>query len=79
MVVTELRRLTQLWDELWLTVLTQHQHEVLRRLGHLDTEIRKVHANAALSQQEKELIIRKKHTTVLKPVSSQREGVIYMP
>jgi PI-3-kinase-related kinase SMG-1 len=73
-VVTELRRMTQLWDELWLTVLTQHQSEVHRRLGHLETEIRKVHANASLSHADKELIIRKKHNTVLKPVSYRSWG-----
>lgn len=30
LLVLELRRITLLWDELWLGTLNQHQHDVMR-------------------------------------------------
>ena len=69
MVVGELRRITLLWDELWLGTLNQHQGDVSRRLTQLDNEVKKVMAIAALDAQQKAAIIREKHNTVLKPVS----------
>ena len=68
-MVMELRRVTLLWEELWLGTLTQHHADVQRRLSQLETEIRKVNTNQGLTRQDKTAIIREKHRTILKPVS----------
>ncbi|XP_076458807.1 serine/threonine-protein kinase SMG1-like [Babylonia areolata] len=66
-MVMELRRVTLLWEELWLGTLTQHHSDVQRHLNQLETEIRKVNLNQGLNRQEKTAIIREKHRTILKP------------
>ena len=67
-VVQELRRITLLWDELWLGTLNQHHQDVTRRLAQLDNEVKKVGTNKTLSKEEKVAIIREKHKTIMKPV-----------
>lgn len=67
--VSELRRITLLWDELWLGALSQLYQDVTRRLKQLENEIAKVTANTTLTAEESKAIIIKKHQTVLKPVS----------
>lgn len=67
--VGELRRITLLWDELWLGALSQLYQDVMRRLKQLENEMAKVSSNMRLSPEEAKAIIQKKHMTVLKPVS----------
>ena len=67
--VGELRRITLLWDELWCGALSQLYQDVMRRLKQLENEMAKVSSNTMLSAEEAKAIIRKKHVTVLKPVS----------
>ena len=67
--VTELRRITLLWDELWLGAVSQLYQEVMRRLKQLENEVAKVTANSALTAEESKAIIARKHRTVLKPVN----------
>jgi len=67
--VGELRRITLLWDELWLGALSQLYQDVMRRLKQLENEMAKVSSNTMLSAEEAKAIIWKKHVTVLKPVS----------
>ena len=69
LLVSELQRVTLLWDELWLGVLSQISPDVGRRLTQLDNEIRKVKANTSLAREEKTLIIEEKMRIILKPVS----------
>ena len=69
-MVMELRRVTLLWEELWLGTLSQHHTDVQRRLQQLEGEIRKVNTNQGLTRQDKHAIIREKHRTILKPVRS---------
>lgn len=68
-LIEELRRITLLWDELWLGTLNQQHQDVERRITQLENEIKKVNNNSALSKEEKSAIIKEKHKTVLKPVS----------
>ena len=68
LLVTELRRITLLWDELWLGTLNQHHQDITRRLAQLSNEIKKVMNNASLSADMKELLIAQKHSVLLKPV-----------
>lgn len=67
-LIEELRRITLLWDELWLGTLNQQHPDVERRILQLEAEIKKVNNNGALGKDEKAAIIREKHKTVLKPV-----------
>ena len=76
LLVGELRRITLLWDELWLGTLNQHHADVTRRLNQLDNEVKKVITNASLSKEEKTAIIAEKHRTVLKPVSISTTKII---
>lgn len=68
--VQELRRITLLWDELWLGTLNQHHQDVTRYINQLDNEVKKVTTNKNLSKEEKLAIIKEKHKTIMKPVCS---------
>lgn len=48
MLVGELRRVTLLWDELWLGVLQQQHMHVLRRIQQLEDEVKRVQNNNTL-------------------------------
>jgi hypothetical protein len=68
--VQELRRITLLWDELWLGTLVQHHAEISRRLQQLELEVLRVEDNASLSLADKDRLITEKHRIILKPVSN---------
>lgn len=67
-LVKELRRITLLWDELWLGTLAQHQSEILKRQQQLEYEIEKVNENANLNKDEKKSLIEEKHRIIIKPI-----------
>ena len=69
LLVAELRRVTLLWEELWLGTLNQHHQDVTRRLNQLEHELKKVNNNTHLTRDERQMIIKEKHNTVLKPVN----------
>ncbi|XP_048465617.1 serine/threonine-protein kinase SMG1 [Rhincodon typus] len=52
MLVGELRRITVLWDELWLGVLQQQHMHVLRRIQQLEDEVKRVQNNNTLRKME---------------------------
>ncbi|XP_062590366.1 serine/threonine-protein kinase SMG1-like isoform X1 [Saccostrea cucullata] len=66
-LVHELRRITLLWDELWLGTLNQQHIDVTRKLQQLEAEVKKVMNNSSLTKDEKMAIIREKHRTIMKP------------
>lgn len=67
-LVHELRRITLLWDELWLGTLNQQHIDVTRKLQQLEAEVKKVMNNSSLTKDEKLAIIKEKHRTIMKPV-----------
>lgn len=67
-LVKELRRITLLWDELWLGTLAQHQSEITKRQQQLEYEIEKVNENGSLSKDEKASLIVEKHRIIIKPI-----------
>ncbi|XP_043946465.1 serine/threonine-protein kinase SMG1-like [Protopterus annectens] len=75
MLVGELRRITVLWDELWLGVLQQQHMHVLRRIQQLEDEVKRVQNNNTLRKEEKIAIMREKHTALMKPVVFALEHV----
>ena len=69
--VQELRRVTLLWEELWLGSLIQIHHDFEKRESQLNDEIKRVNSSASLSVQEKAALIKGKHIALMKPVSNQ--------
>ncbi|XP_023013215.2 serine/threonine-protein kinase Smg1 [Leptinotarsa decemlineata] len=67
-LVKELRRITLLWDELWLGTLAQHQSEITKRQHQLEYEIEKVNENISLDKEEKASLIIEKHRIIIKPL-----------
>ena len=76
LLVSELRRITLLWDELWLGTLNQHHQDVTRRLTQLDNEIKKVMNNSSLSADLKTTLIAQKHSVLLQPVGPQPKAAV---
>ena len=69
LLVSELRRITLLWDELWLGALTQHYSDMARRINQLETEVARIDANRHLSDTEKDTFVFEKYSVLLRPVS----------
>ncbi|XP_058794779.1 serine/threonine-protein kinase SMG1 [Phymastichus coffea] len=67
-LVKELRRITLLWDELWLATLYQHHSDISKRFEQLELEVQKVQDNIWLSNEEKETLIAEKHRIIMKPI-----------
>lgn len=67
-LVKELRRITLLWDELWLGTLAQYQSEIIKRQQQLEQEIEKVNENPSLEKEEKISLIAEKHRIIIKPI-----------
>uniref|UniRef100_A0A3Q2WGJ8 non-specific serine/threonine protein kinase n=1 Tax=Haplochromis burtoni TaxID=8153 RepID=A0A3Q2WGJ8_HAPBU len=67
-LVGELRRVTLLWDELWLGVLQQQHMHVLRKIQQLEDEVKRVQNNNTLRRDEKIAIMREKHSALMRPV-----------
>ncbi|XP_050541278.1 serine/threonine-protein kinase SMG1 [Daktulosphaira vitifoliae] len=67
-LVSELRRITLLWDELWLGTLTQRQADISRRISQLESELSKTENHPYLSEIEKERIAIEKYTILLRPI-----------
>lgn len=76
-LVHELRRITLLWDELWLGTLNQQHIDVNRKLQQLEAEVKKVLNNASLTKDEKMAIIKEKHRTIMKPVRTYIKQLFY--
>lgn len=68
MLVHELRRITVLWDELWLGTLAQHHSDMSRKCHQLTAEIARLNNNSSLSQTEKTQLIKKKYNIIFKPL-----------
>ena len=61
--MSELCRITLLWDEMWLAALLQRQGEVHRRLLQIEAETKRTFAihNRVLSMECKEAVMRQKY------------------
>ncbi|KAK3930101.1 Serine/threonine-protein kinase SMG1 [Frankliniella fusca] len=66
--VCELRRITLLWDELWLGTLTQNHAEINQRVSQLNAEILRVEQNSSLKPADKEKLISEKYRIIVKPL-----------
>lgn len=66
--VEELRRITLLWEELWLGSLIQIHHDFEKHAHQLNDEIKRVNSSTSLTNQEKAALIKGKHVALMKPV-----------
>ena len=63
-LVGELRRVTLLWDELWLGTLVQYSTEVQRQIKKFQDEAERLAANKSLSDQEKKDLLVDKYNII---------------
>lgn len=63
-LVGELRRVTLLWDELWLGTLVQYSSEVQRQIKRFQDEADRLAANKSLSEQEKKDLLVDKYNII---------------
>ncbi|XP_071818149.1 serine/threonine-protein kinase SMG1-like isoform X2 [Apostichopus japonicus] len=75
LLVKELRRITLLWEELWLGTLNHVQHDLTRRIAQLEEGVQRIQKNETLSKAEKEAILQEKHKAILKPIVFALEQV----
>ncbi|XP_057324226.1 serine/threonine-protein kinase SMG1 isoform X1 [Microplitis mediator] len=75
-LVKELRRITLLWDELWLATFCQHHTEFYKKFEQLEQEVQKVLDNVWLSSDEKEKLIAEKHRIIVKPIIFVLENLL---
>jgi PI-3-kinase-related kinase SMG-1 len=68
LLVSELRRITVLWDELWLGCLIQHRADITRRLSQIESEIKQCEENDSLSPELKVQLSREKYRIIMKPI-----------
>ena len=59
--VHELKRITILWDELWIGTLLGHLNEMKRQVSALQEEMSRVDENSNLTEEEKDKIIKEKN------------------
>ena len=63
-LVGELRRVTLLWDELWLGSLAQYTSEMARQVKRFQEEAARLESNKSLSEQEKKQLLVEKYSIV---------------
>ena len=67
-LVSELCRITLLWDEMWMAALMQRQGDVQRRLVQIENEAQRTSRISFLSNAEKEAIMKEKYRATMKPL-----------
>lgn len=68
LLVSELRRISILWDEAWVTTLAKLSADVTRRSSTLEKEAARVERNLSLSLEEKNELARRKFVAIMKPI-----------
>jgi len=68
LLVSELRRISILWDEAWISTLMKLSTDVARRTATLEKEATRVDKNASLSAKEKSELAQRKLVAILKPI-----------
>ncbi|KAL6068818.1 Serine/threonine-protein kinase smg1 [Balamuthia mandrillaris] len=75
-MISELTRITLLWEEHCLITLQNLMPDVASRIRKLKTEILRVDANIHLTHTEKDNIIEAKYTVIMKPAIVQLERLV---
>lgn len=70
LLLTELRRLVLLWDELWVAVLQQMHPQVEQLLHKLQSQAQKLNKKTGLNDTDKKELLQKHFIVLFKPVSN---------
>ncbi|KAI9981300.1 hypothetical protein PInf_008955 [Phytophthora infestans] len=68
LLIFELRRISILWDEAWISTLVKLSADVSRRTSTLEKEANRVEKNASLSAKEKSELAQRKLVAIMKPI-----------
>ncbi|RHY96067.1 hypothetical protein DYB35_005229 [Aphanomyces astaci] len=68
LLIAELRRISLLWDEAWVSLLSKLSTDVARRSHTLEKEATRVEKNAFLTGNEKRALAQRKFVAMMKPV-----------
>lgn len=68
LLLTELRRLVLLWDELWVAVLQQMHPQVEQLLLKLQSQAHKLNKKNGLNETDKKELLNKHFHVLFKPV-----------
>ncbi|KAJ3187557.1 Serine/threonine-protein kinase smg1 [Irineochytrium annulatum] len=72
-LISELQRITVLWEEKWFNGISHLQSDAQRRLARINGEIVRINAAAGLSPNVKESLKRKNYATIMDPVFASLE------
>ncbi|EFX69271.1 hypothetical protein DAPPUDRAFT_228726, partial [Daphnia pulex] len=75
LLLTELRRLVLLWDELWVAVLQQMHPQVEQLLHKLQSQAQKLNKKTGLNDADKKELLQKHFIVLFKPVLLVLEAV----
>ena len=70
LLLTELRRLVLLWDELWVAVLQQMHPQVEQLIQKLQSQSQKLNKKTGLSEADKKDLLHQHFVVLFKPVGS---------
>ncbi|KAG7392103.1 hypothetical protein PHYPSEUDO_002327 [Phytophthora pseudosyringae] len=68
LLISELRRVSILWDEAWISTLVKLSADVSRRTSTLEKEATRVEKNVSLSAKEKSELAQRKLVAIMKPI-----------
>ncbi|CAI5704152.1 unnamed protein product [Peronospora effusa] len=68
LLISELRRISILWDEAWISTLMKMAADVARRTSTLEKEASRVDKNASLSHNEKGELAQRRLVAIMKPI-----------
>ncbi|TPX67125.1 hypothetical protein SpCBS45565_g04070 [Spizellomyces sp. 'palustris'] len=75
-MVNELKRMTVLWEEMWLHKLRHLHVDAINRLQQIEREANRVEASVSLSETEKNTIIFEYYQTITKPLVTALETLL---
>ena len=67
-LVSQLQRISILWDELWFGTIQQYNPEVSRRVKKMEEEAKRLAKNDSLNAEEKRALVKDKYNILFKPI-----------
>ena len=67
-LVSQLQRISILWDELWFGTIQQYNPEVSRRVKKMEEEAKRLAKNESLNADEKRALVKEKYNILFKPI-----------
>ena len=67
-LVSELQRISILWDELWFGSIQQYSSEIIKRVKKMEEEAKRLEKNKNLNAEEKQNLVKDKYYILFKPI-----------